>query len=239
VTLINAAPWSAASREVRAGLRGLAEVQHEYAPGSTLVIDGHDVYRGAYTWRNGLVAATRLAGLRSDLQFTLGTSARLQPEQRRRLGSSVFVVEIDADAGVLDWTACEAGLARGEGGELGSLRLRSERGTLIDSEWLQLAGEPGVIAVRFDARPRESEAVLAGALLWRFEPGRSFNRTDARDFLLAPPESVAVRLRRFEATAPALQIRLEPDGPARAAALSLPLDATLLRGPAACQRRAR
>ncbi len=244
VTIANGRAWSEASREIERTLTLMHQVEDRYHPGSTVLIAGHDTWKGAYVWRNGLAFAGRLHGLRRDLNWTLGTAAVLP--DAGRLGQDAFEIGLDADGQAVDWTTCERMLRAPDVPILASYKwpptgtkaqVKPPRYTLTPS--LSLAHETRTPAVRlrFAGCPGERQGPRghASRLYWR-ENGRlgaRFNVTDARIFRLpdTAPGEVVVRLATTRQALGNLELRIETSRPGWLACLR---EAEVLDGPPTC-----
>lgn len=239
VTIANGRAWSEASGEIERTLALMRRVEDRYDPGTTVLIAGHDTWKGAYAWRNGLAFAGRLHGLRRDIHWALGTTALL-PDPGR-LGLDAFAIGFDAGGRAVDWTACEQVLRRPDvpvlarhswppAGDAAPARLYSpplllDRETAAPAARLRFAGCPEIAST---GGPR------TGRLYWResSQPVR-FNVTDARIFRLptGPRGEVVVRLGPTRDALQRLELRVET---ARPAWLGCLREVEILEGPPNC-----
>lgn len=203
VAFVNAGAWSQGSREVTTTLRTLARIENRFPAGATVAVDGNDTWHGAYVWRNGFAAAVRQAGLRTDLRWSLGPAARLDP--RDTLGTRAFAIEVLPNGGWRDWTECERTLRatrRGSGDDL----TQTSAG-----RWLETPAPSndestiGAIAVLAQAGGR----AVDGRLWWRRPGHGSFNATDSRGFRLHEGQTrVVVRLPPGPSTQSPIALRI-------------------------------
>ena len=236
-TLVNAAPWSAADREIRTTLEALHQhpkqgtwhpeqpdpqptKQGTWHPGSTILVAGHDSLSGAYVWRNALHLATRRVGLRSDLHWRLGTFAAAPDLDPAELGRTVFEFEPTPD-GLIDRTLCRQALEAGPSPHLA---------TASDLE--PVNGRLEVLRLPLDPAPRALAVVLTGAdatgrLYWKDPGKRRFRLVQSRRFasrdraiVLLTPEEPLSHL--------GLRIDLDPGSPS-------PTDLQVAAAPEICE----
>lgn len=212
ITIGNGRSWSEGALEVESTLAALKEIESGLLAGATLMVAGHDTWRGAYVWRNGLAFAARRAGLRDDVLWTLGTAA-LVPRPKV-LGRRVFEIGPDATGRIRDWTDCQRVLRTEPRPLLGSRPLsdpalrkrlgRLETGgiSLRPASWA-----PAVVIVPAEGR---GDGVIAGSLSWRHRDVARFNVSDSRRFLIFPGQAeTAVRLPAARPPLAELGLRIE------------------------------
>ncbi len=243
VTIANGQAWSEAGQEIEHTLTMMRRVEDRYDPGTTVLIAGHDTWKGAFTWRNGLAFAARLHGLRRDLHWTLGTAAVLP--DAGGLGLNVFEIGLDAGGSPVDWTACERSLRAPDVPILASFQWPSAgRPPSAVTPPLSLTRETTTptVRLRFLGCPTEktisTEPGNIGRLYWRYGPGsvsRRFNVTDARIFRFpaGAKGEVVVRLAPPPEALDNLELRIEA---ARPSMLGCMRDVEVLDGPELCDR---
>ncbi len=219
-TWSNASAWREASREVRTTLNVLAEIEGRAPPGATVLVAGHDTWRGVMVWRNGLAIAARRAGLRRDVDWRFGTAAVL--EDPARLGVDAFEISIWSDHSWIDWTPCQLALKSAPAHLLARTPPAPAAGMTRQLPWIDL--EPIVLkeiwieAVAIVAR-RPLDQEVNGRLWWR-GAGERFRVTNSRAFSIATGQSRSiVRLPRTFAGGQQIGLRLQLSDPRQLATL--------------------
>ncbi len=238
ITIANGRAWSEASREIERTLALMRRVEDRYDPGTTVLVAGHDTWKGAYVWRNGLAFAGRLHGLHRDLHWTLGTAAVLP--DAGRLGRDAFAIGFDAGGRAAEWTACEQALRTPDVPILASYKPPADgpAPARLYTPALSLARETPVPAVRlrFAGCPGGlSSGGNTGRLYWRQSDrrGARFNVTDARIFRLpdGARSEVVIRLTPTREAFGTLELRIETTRPS---ALGCLREVEVLNGPPIC-----
>ncbi len=210
-TWINGRAWSEAGKEVKRTLEVLAANEDRAAAGSTVLVAGHDTWRGAVVWRNGFTEAVRRAGLRRDLDWRLGTAALL--DDPARLGIDAFEISVEDDGEWIDWTPCQQALQSAPAHLLVRTAPEPASGMTRQLPWIDLVAEPGaptrgnaataevgIGAVAIVARASIDHDV-SGRLWWRGVAGRvragrffaeRFRVTNSRSFRIAAGQTRSI-----------------------------------------------
>ncbi len=172
----NTRSWRAAGREVGETLDHLQANASQWSPGTTVWVDGHDSWHGAYVWRNGFDFALRRVGLEPRRPWRLGTLARA-PEALAdgSLGRSVFQIARVADGEWADRTECYRALAAVAGPPLAQF----EVGANLAVHEFEVRVDGGLPAVAVFVR---SEDPVSGHLWWLHDGIPRFNPTERRAF---------------------------------------------------------
>jgi hypothetical protein len=215
-TLWNGRAWTAAAVEVSRTRAALADLAPRLPPGSQVVVAGHDTWRGAFAWRNGLAAAAEIDGLPGGHTWILGTAAAVE-NPGPALGRSLFEVGIERSGGRgagLDRTACARALLVPSMPPMPPMPPMPSIPSL--ATWpVAAVADPGGdpltevvlpakplaspardLAVRLQLGTCRPRAPVAGKLAWLFADSRKFESTDALPFVVGPrtPSEVVIRL---------------------------------------------
>lgn len=242
----NGVSWTEADHEVRSTLAYLAEHQAALPTEATVLVAGHDTWQGAYAWRNALYLAVRRAGLRTDLDWRLGTAALLD-DATLPLGR-VFEVEVHPKYPPFHVTACQRALrleppAPRAVVPLGNLRPLSGAlglGSRLDLPPLDFETPLAAPAVLLTTR-QELQRPFSGRLFWHdpqsggFVDG--FSVTEARRFSIARGQrQTIIRLTTPSVPFERLVLRVETDTSDAPAILE---ELQVLEGSASCRRAPR
>ncbi len=201
-TWINGRAWGEAGREVRGTLDVLAKIEGRFAPGATILVAGHDTWRGAMTWRNGFTEAVRRAGLRRDLDWRAGTAALIGDPGR--LGIDAFEISVEVDGRWIDRTACQRALWSTPARQVPPISFELTSGMIRPGmtrqlPWIdfdpKLVPPAGIGALAIVARqPLEQE--VSGRLWWRGADERfhaeRFRVTNSRAFRIAAGQTQSI-----------------------------------------------
>jgi hypothetical protein len=205
-TLWNGRAWAEASWEVEHTLEAMARIAPGAPAGATIFVAGHDTWRGAFAWRNGIADAAAWKGLRPDLRWFLGTVAGVdRPEET--LGTSLFEIGIDAAGKAVDWTPCARQLLAPPGGLLarwplfggdadGSGKAAVQAGGHDPvTPVLVLPGPMAAIEVRLELGSERPPAPVPGRLFWLPNSRARFNTSESAPFFLGPRAGREIVLR--------------------------------------------
>jgi hypothetical protein len=193
-TVWNGQAWSEASREAERTLAEMARLAPGFPARSTVFVAGHDTWRGAYTWRNGIAAAARWRGLRPDVSWFLGTVAGIDAPGDD-LGRTLFEIGLDDSGHAVDWTPCERALLAPPRQRLASWTLPPAAGRDPVTPELALERPAAFLQVRLGLGAERPAAAVSGALLWLPPRFGRFNTTDSAPFFFGRRAAAEVVLR--------------------------------------------
>lgn len=193
-TVWNGRAWSAAAWEVERTLAEMARLAPGFPARSMVFVAGHDIWHGAYTWRNAIAAAARLRGLRPDLSWFLGTVAGVDAPGND-LGRRLFEIGLDASGHAVDWTPCERALLRPPGTLLGSWTWPTTLGRDPVTPEVALGRPVALLQARIGLGERRPAAPVQGALFWLPPRFGRFNSTEAASFFFGPRAAAEIVVR--------------------------------------------
>ena len=201
--LWNGRAWMRAAWEVEHTLAAMTAAAPRLPPRALVYVAGHDSWRGAFTWRNGIAAAARWRSLRPDLRWYLGTVAGVD-RPGDGLGRDLFEIGIDGRGNAVDLTACEAALLPLPASLLATWSLPEPPDPDQDpvSPPIQLAHPAAGLQVRLGLAGRRPSRPVQGQLYWMTTGGGRFSPTDSAPFFLGPRAAAEVVLRIPAAPAP-------------------------------------
>ena len=162
---------------------------------STVLVAGHDTWNGAYVWRNGFGLAARIAGLRQDVVWRLGTAAVL--ERPQWLGSRAFELSVPGPGRLIDWTSCQIALRQSARQTLAGVPFAPFPGTTTSHRpWSEVSPPIAATSTSLGAAVLRLEKALAsplsGRLWWRGVPRDRFTVTRSRAFLIPTGRRMAI-----------------------------------------------
>ncbi len=205
-TLWNGRAWAEASWEVDHTLAAMARIAPGAPAGATIFVAGHDTWRGAFTWRNGIADAAAWKGLRPDLHWFLGTVAGVdRPEEA--LGTSLFEIGIDAAGRAVDWTPCARELlappvrllarwplSGGDADGSGKAAAQADGHDPV-TPVLALPGLMAAIEVRLELGSARPPAAVPGRLFWLPNARARYDTSESAPFFLGPRAGHEIVLR--------------------------------------------
>lgn len=190
-TVYNNTAWSQAGQRLQATIHQLPHITESLPPGSHVLFDGYDSWRGAYLWRNALHAVLERHDLGHGHQWQLGSGADLEDADLE----GYRFLSLDQQLRLVDRTACIASLRPAQA-----------------VETLQLAGQPNVWSV--SSNPSASSVALQlvgdggtdgvqGRIYWRRGSRARFGISASKTLRLGPgPSSTTVLLEPMPGDSP-------------------------------------
>jgi hypothetical protein len=157
-------------------------------------VAGHDIWHGAYTWRNAIAAAARLRGRRPDVSWFLGTVAGVDAPGND-LGRRLFEIGLDGSGHAVDWTPCEQALLRPPGRLLGRWTWPPTLGRDPVTPEVVLERPAALLQVRIGLGGRRPAAPVQGDLFWLPPRFGRFNSTEAASFFFGPRAAAEIVVR--------------------------------------------